>query len=241
MKNVHFKEVGLLCIDLLAFGAHPDDVEIGIGGTLIKHSLKGYTTVICDLTEAELSSNGTVERRREEAAVARRILKIKERINLGFPDRGLSHSPEQIDILTQVIRQYRPSIVFAPYWEDRHPDHVLCGQMVKEAVFNAKLANKKIGKEKAHHVEHLYFYYINGFGKADVIVDVSDVYDEKIKALKAYQSQFVKTSEEVATPINDLFFFDRIRGKDMNFGHLVGVKYGEGLVRITPMLVPILM
>ncbi len=232
------KGVSVLRIDLLAFGAHPDDVEIGIGGTLLKHHLTGYTTAICDLTKGELSSNGTVDRRKEEAAEAGRILKVKKRINLGFPDRGLSRSPEQIDRITQVIRQYRPSVVLAPYWEDRHPDHVLCGQMVREAVFNAKLVNKKTGKEAAHRVNHLYFYYINGFGKVDVVVDVSDVYEEKVQALQAYQSQFIRTDEEVATPINDSLFFDRIRGKDMNFGHLVGVQYGEGLVRISPLLVP---
>ena len=90
-------------VDLLAFGAHPDDVEIGIGGTLIKHSLDGYTTAICDLTEAELSSNGTVERRKEEASAAGQILKVKERINLGFPDRGFSRSLELIDQITEVI------------------------------------------------------------------------------------------------------------------------------------------
>lgn len=227
-------------VDLLAFGAHPDDVEIGIGGTLIKHSLDGYTTAICDLTEAELSSNGTVERRKEEASAAGQILKVKERINLGFPDRGFSRSLELIDQITEVIRRYRPSVVFAPYWEDRHPDHVLCGQMVKEAVFDAKLVKKRVGKEKAHHVQHLYFYYINGFGKADVVVDVTDVYEEKIRALRAYHSQFVKSSKGVETPINDPLFFDRVRGKDMNFGHQVGVRYGEGLVRVSPLLIPTL-
>mgnify|MGYP001287656547 CR=1 FL=1 len=227
-------------IDILAFGVHPDDVEIGIGGILIKHSLEGYKTVICDLTEAELSSNGTVEHRRKEASLAAKILRVKERINLGFPDRGLKLSPEQIDPITEVIRKYRPSVVLAPHWDDRHPDHVLCGQMVKEAVFNAKLVNKKIGNEKAHSVPHLYFYFINGIGKPDVIVDVSAVYEEKIKALQAYQSQFVREKGKVDTPINDSLFFERVRGKDIYFGHQAGVNYGEGLVRITPLLVPTL-
>lgn len=228
-------------IDIVAFGAHPDDVEIGIGGILIKHHFEGYKTMICDLTEAELSSNGTVDQRRKEASRAGKILKVHERINLVFPDRGLRLCPEQIDPITEVIRMYRPSVVLAPHWDDRHPDHVLCGQMVKEAVFNAKLANKKIGQTRAHHVKHLYFYFINGWGQADVIVDVSDVYEEKLKALRAYQSQFIKEKGEVDTPINDPLFFERIRGRDMHFGHQVGVKYGEGLVRPMPLLVPTLM
>jgi len=227
-------------VDILAFGVHPDDVEIGVGGILIKHGLEGYTTIVCDLTEAELSSNGTVAKRREEAALAAEILKVKERINLGLPDRGLTLSSEQIDMITEVIRKYRPSVVMAPYWDDRHPDHVTCGQMVKEAVFNAKLIHNKLGKHEAHHVKHLYFYFINGWQKPDVVVDISDVYEEKIKALQAYQSQFVKSEGEVDTPINDSLFFERIRGRDMLFGHQVGVDYGEGLMRITPLLVPTL-
>lgn len=240
MARIDRKEVKCL-VDIVAFGVHPDDVELGVGGTLIKHSLQGYQTVICDLTEAELSSNGTVEHRRKEATMAGEILRVKERINLGLPDRGLKRSAEQIDLITQVIRKYRPSVILAPYWDDRHPDHVLCGQMVKEAVFDAKLVKKKLGNWAAHCVKHLYFYYINGFGKPDVIVDVSDVYEEKLKALRAYKSQFVKDMGEVVeTPINDELFFERVRGKDMNFGHQAGVSYGEGLVRLTPLLVPTL-
>lgn len=230
-----------MVVDLLAFGAHPDDVEIGIGATLLKHRLQGYTTAICDLTEAELSSNGTVERRKIESEEAGSILKINKRLNLGLPDRGLTRSSEQIDQITEVIRTYRPTVVFAPFWEDRHPDHRQCGKMVREAVFNAKLVQKKTGTKEPHHVQRLYFYYINGYGKVDVVVDVSDIYEEKIKALKAYRSQFVRSQVDIDTPINDPNFFDRIRGRDIQFGQLGGVAYGEGLVSLEPMVVSKLM
>src|SRR5690606_23509317 len=132
-------------VDLLAFGAHPDDVEIGAGGILAKHAQAGRRTVICDLTEAELSSNGTVEIRREEARRAGEILGLASRINLGFPDRGLG-GREQIEAMARVIRRLRPRVVLAPYPKDRHPDHVAAGRMVKEAVFDAGIRKLDLGE-----------------------------------------------------------------------------------------------
>lgn len=231
----------MLQVDLLAFGAHPDDVEIGMGGILAKHHKLGYTTAICDLTEAELSSNGTVETRRTEAVHAAKMIGVKKRINLKFPDRGLDQTIEQIDQIATVIRRYRPKIVFAPFTEDRHPDHVRCGQMVQEAIFNAGLVNKRLGDEASHRVEQFYYYFIHGMEQADVIVDVSEVYESKMLALQAYQTQFTRTHGGVATPINDPLFFERIRGKDLFFGHQVGVAYGEALVRTTPAVVSTLL
>ncbi|EPR28187.1 GlcNAc-PI de-N-acetylase family protein [Geobacillus sp. WSUCF1] len=103
--------------DLLAFGAHPDDVEIGMGGTIAKYVRRGYRIVICDLTQAELSSNGTVDERQREAAEAARRLGVSERFNLGLPDRGLYVEEEAIRQIAAVIRRYRPRLVFAPYWK----------------------------------------------------------------------------------------------------------------------------
>lgn len=228
-------------MDLLAFGAHPDDVEIGMGGIIAKHCSAGYRAAICDLTEAELSSNGTVATRKLEADTAGKILGIQKRINLQFPDRGLNQTTEQIDQIAKVIRIYKPKVVFAPYPEDRHPDHVHCGKMVQEAIFNAGLVNKKIDNEPAHRVKQLYFYFIHGMGRADVIVNVTDVYEKKLQALEAYKSQFMRTVNEIATPINDPHFFERIRGKDLFFGSQVGITYGEALIRTTPALVSTLL
>lgn len=221
-------------VDILAFGAHPDDVELGVGGILAKHHRAGNTIVICDLTEAELSSNGTVENRKKEAQAAGRILGVKERVNLKFPDRGLKFSDEQIDEITKVIRQYRPKMVLAPYSKDRHPDHIKCSQLVKEAVFNAGLVKKQIGDASAHRIKQLYYYLIHEIHPIDVVIDVSEVYNDKIKALQAYQSQFIKNNGEVDTPLNDSYFFDRIRGRDLFFGYQIGCDYGEALICSTP-------
>lgn len=222
-------------VDLLAFGAHPDDVELGASGILAKHSLAGKRTAICSLTEAELSSNGTIELRRIEAERAKEILGLVGHFNLGFPDRGLTGSPEQIMKIVQVIRQAKPSVVLAPYFEDRHPDHVACSKLVNEAIFNAGLQNYRTpGNEPHHRVHHLYYYFINDIAKADLIVDISDVYEKKMDSILAYSSQFRRDEGKMDTPINSPTFLSMIRGRDQMWGQMVGVLYGEGLVSPRP-------
>lgn len=225
-----------MSIDILAFGAHPDDVEIGVGGILAKHARAGFTTAICNLTEAELSSNGTVQRRRVETEKAVQLLGVTKHINLGFPDRGLAGTPEQLLQIAQVIRQLKPTIVLAPYWDDRHPDHVACSRLVKEAVFDAAI-HKKVtpGKEPIHRISHMFYYFINDIHSADVIVDISDVYEVKIDALHAFESQFKRTVGEVDTPLNSSTFLSMIRGRDQLWGHQIGVSYGEALVSPRPL------
>lgn len=122
-------------IHILAFGAHADDVEIGMAGTVAKYTSEGKTVVICDLTKAELSSNGTVELRQQEAMKAADILGVKERITLNLPDRGLLLTEEAIRQVVHIIRKFRPEIVFVPYGKDRHPDHGNCARIVEEAFF----------------------------------------------------------------------------------------------------------
>ncbi|SFJ59170.1 bacillithiol biosynthesis deacetylase BshB1 [Thermoflavimicrobium dichotomicum] len=223
-------------VDLLVFAAHPDDAEIGIGGLLAKHHAAGFKTAICHLTEAELSSNGTVERRREEAKKAAEILGVSKLINLGFPDRGLTGSPEQILRITQVIRQYRPHVVLAPYYEDRHPDHVACSRMVKEAIFDAAIRKKQTpGNEPAHRVNQFYYYFINDITQPDLIVDVSDVYELKMAAIKAYASQFNRQEGEMDTPLNQPSYLAMIQGRDSIWGYQIGALYGEGLISPKPL------
>jgi bacillithiol biosynthesis deacetylase BshB1 len=221
-------------VDILAFGAHPDDVEIGVGGILAKHAAAGFSIAICNLTHAELSSNGTVDIRRQEAKKAARILGVRKLINLGFPDRGLGDK-EQILRITQVIRQLRPKVVLAPHWEDRHPDHVMTSRMVKEAVFDAAIRKIRTpGDESPHRVPQLYFYFINDIQPADVIVDITDVYEIKVNAILAYKSQFDPKSGEVATPLNNPTYLAMIRGRDQLWGQQVGALYGEALVSPKP-------
>ncbi|REE94309.1 bacillithiol biosynthesis deacetylase BshB1 [Paenibacillus taihuensis] len=216
-------------VDILAFGAHPDDVEIGMGGTIAKHVQAGYKVAICDLTEAEMSSNGTVETRRQEAAEASAVLGLSDRSVLRLPDRGLTGSSEQLAAIVAEIRRVRPRLVFAPYWSDRHPDHVICSRLIEEAVFNAKLRNY-LPELPPVQVEHLYFYYINDQNDVSLITDITEHMETKIRALQAYRSQFAPPAEgedRVQTPLTDRYI-QRVEARDMLTGQTRGFGYGEG-------------
>jgi bacillithiol biosynthesis deacetylase BshB1 len=225
-------------LDLLIFGAHPDDAEIGMGGTIAKHTQAGYRVGICDLTLAEMSSNGNVDTRREEAAEAGRVLALASRSNLALPDRGLYMTKEHVDAITLEIRKHKPRIVFAPYWQDRHPDHVACSHLVQEAVFNAKLRRYMPDTEPAI-VEQLYFYFINDIYESDVLVNVTDSYSAKTAALRAYASQFDPAAggnSYVATPLNQ-GYLERVEARDRLLGQKRMVPYAEGFVSKLPTIV----
>lgn len=215
-------------LDILVFGAHADDAEIGMGGTIAKHTAAGYRVGICDLTEAEMSSNGTVELRRQEAAIASSVLGLSARSNLALPDRGLQPSREQIEAIVAEIRRSQPRIVFAPYWVDRHPDHVACSKLIEEAVFNAKLRNY-LPQLPPVQVEQLIYYYINDVESVSLAVDVTSTYDAKREALKAYRSQFDRsaTADSVATPLTN-GYLERVEYRDRLLGQSKGWTYAEG-------------
>jgi bacillithiol biosynthesis deacetylase BshB1 len=224
--------------DLLVFGAHADDAEIGMAGTIVKHTRSGFTVSICDLTYAEMSSNGDVETRKEEAAQAARLLGVAERTNLGLPDRGLDGSKGQMDAVTMEIRRVRPKIIFAPYWEDRHPDHVAASRLIREAVFNAKLRRLRPDMEPVT-VEQVYYYFINDTVEPDLMVDVTDVYQSKRDALKAYRSQFTASAGGngfVATPLNQ-GYLERVEARDSLLGNKRRLSYAEGFMTGLPYLV----
>ncbi|USK58610.1 bacillithiol biosynthesis deacetylase BshB1 [Peribacillus asahii] len=223
-------------IDILAFGAHADDVEIGMGGTLAKYAQMGKKILICDLTKAEMSSNGTVERRIEEANQAAKILGV-ERMSLNLPDRGLYMKEEYIREIITVIRTYKPTLVFAPYTVDRHPDHGNASRLVEEAVFSAGvrkyMENAGLG---AHRVQNVYFYMINGFHKPDFVMDISAFMQKKIDSLKAYESQFVKSDATVDTPLVN-GYIETVEARERMFGKEVGVTYAEGFMSKKPLLI----
>ncbi|MGG1551814.1 bacillithiol biosynthesis deacetylase BshB1 [Paenibacillus ferrarius] len=222
-------------VDILIFGAHADDAEIGMGATIKKHTQRGVKVALCDLTYAEMSSNGTVELRQEEAAKAAEILGVTARTNLGLPDRGLFVTPEAIERITQEIRKFRPRLVFAPYWQDRHPDHIACSHLVQEAVFNAKL-RKYLPESEPVGVQQLYFYFINDVYEADVMIDVADVYEAKLASLHAYQSQFMTTADTVATPLNQ-GYVERVEARDRLMGQKRMLTYAEGFVSNLPVVI----
>ncbi|MFD0694798.1 bacillithiol biosynthesis deacetylase BshB1 [Paenibacillus sp. GCM10027628] len=222
-------------LDILIFGAHADDAEIGMGGSIAKHTAAGLRVGICDLTYAEMSSNGNVELRKEEAEQAASILGLAMRSNLGLPDRGLSISQEHIERITLEIRKHKPRIVFAPYWQDRHPDHIACSHLIQEAVFNAKLRKYAPAAEPVN-VEQLYFYFINDVYEADLMIDVTECYEAKIAALSAYRSQFVLGQDTVATPLNQ-GYVERVEARDRLMGQKRMIPYAEGFVSKLPLLV----
>ncbi|MFC6332254.1 bacillithiol biosynthesis deacetylase BshB1 [Paenibacillus septentrionalis] len=215
-------------LDILVFGAHPDDAEIGMGGTIAKHAAAGYRIGICDLTQAEMSSNGTVELRQQEAAAASAVLGLSMRECLGLPDRGLRLAKEHIDPIVEIIRTYKPKIVFAPYWEDRHPDHVMCSKLIEEAVFNAKLRNY-MPELPAWQVGQTMFYYINDVHNVTLMIDISDEFQLKEQALRAYASQFnaAATSNGVATPLTN-GYIERVGARDSLLAQSRGWSYAEG-------------
>jgi len=220
----------------LAFGAHPDDVEIGMGGTIAKYTKKDYRIGICDLTCAELSSNGTVETRMEEAQRATEILGVVERINLGIPDRGIEKTEHNIKKVVTTIRRFQPKIVFVPYYEDRHPDHGNCAKLVEEAVFSAGIRNyvddEGLG---AHKVQSVYYYIINGFHKPSFLVDISETLEDKIRSLKAYESQFVSTNSSYQTPLVN-GYIETVESRERLFGKEIGVSFAEGFLTKTPLV-----
>lgn len=227
-----------MSLDILIFGAHADDAEIGMAGTIAKHVSAGMRVGICDLTRAEMSSNGTVELRQKEADEAAQVLGLTTRSNLGLPDRGLYITPEQIAAVTAEIRRHAPSIVFAPYWEDRHPDHVMCSKLVEEAVFNAKL-RRYMPELPAVQVKQLYYYFINDLGQADVIVDVTEHYELKEQSLICYRSQFdvpAEGNDMVVTPLNQ-GYLQRVRARDSLLGQRSLIQLAEGFACKTPIVV----
>ena len=219
-----------MAVDLLVFGPHPDDLEIGLGGTIARHVAGGSTVGLCDMTAGEMGSNGTVEQRIAEAEAARVVLGAAWRENLRLPDRQIGKSPDHLATVAAFIRRHRPRVVAAPYWSDRHPDHVAASALITEAVFNAGLRKYKAEGE-AHKAEWICYYFINDSDKPSFVVDVSAQYETKRKALDCHVTQFQPPgSGTAATRLNTPVFRQLIESRDAQFGALAGVTWAEGLI-----------
>lgn len=220
-------------IDILAFGAHPDDVELGCGGTVAKLISEGKTCVIVDLTKGELGTRGTDVTRKEEATEAAKILGVSARENLGMKDGFLVNSEEYQMQIVKMVRKYRPEIVFANAIDDRHPDHAKAAKIVSDACFLAGL--RKI--ETTHEGENQevwrpkqIFNYIQWKDiKPDFVIDISEHLDKKVEACMAFKTQFYDpTSKEPVTPIATKDFAESITYRAQNLGRLSGVTFAEG-------------
>jgi bacillithiol biosynthesis deacetylase BshB1 len=217
-------------IDLLVFGPHADDIEIGLGGTIARHAAAGHAVGLCDLTEAELSSNGTREQRKDEAAAAAHVLGAVWRENLGWPDGGITVAPATIRAAVDLIRAHRPRSIAIPYWDDRHPDHVAASQVLRSAIFKSGL-RRYVTSADAWRPDWICHYFINDSVTPSFVVDVSDSYERKRQALDCYRSQFTPAGEgAVATRLTASTFRQLIESRDAQFGALAGVAFAEGVV-----------
>ncbi len=223
-------------VDLLVFGPHPDDIEIGMGGTVARHAAQGDAVGLCDLTAGEMGSNGTVDERMAEAEAARVVLGARWRVNLRLPDRQIGSNPEHLRAATALIRKARPRTVAIPYWSDRHPDHVAASAMLTEAAFNAGLRRYDAGAD-AWRPEWVCYYFINDSAPPSFVIDVSEFYDIKRRALACHVSQFTRSaSGAVATRLTSPRFQQLIESRDAQFGAVAGVAFAEGLVVRDPIV-----
>ena len=230
-----------MSLDLLAFGPHPDDIEIGIGGTIARHTSLGLRVGLCDVTAGEMGSNGTPEERMAEAEAARAVLGAAWRENLRGPDRRIGKDPAHVDEAAAFIRRHRPRVVAVPHWGDRHPDHVATSKVLTEAVFNAGLRRYQAGGE-AWKVDWICYYFVNDGAPPSFLVDVSEHYERKQEALDCHVSQFeAERPNRVATRLNAPLFRQLIQSRDAQFGALAGVRWAEGFVVREPILRPTLL
>ena len=225
-------------VDLLAIGPHPDDIEIGIGGIVAKHAALGHRVGLCDLTAGEMGSNGTVEERLAEAEAARTVLGAAWRVNLRLPDRAIGTSPEQQRVVASLVRAARPRVVAIPYWADRHPDHVAASHLLTESVFSAGLRRFQADGD-AWRPESICYYFINDMAAPSFVVDVSDYYDTKRRALACHVTQFQPSQPDaVATRLTSVRFRQLVESRDAQFGAVAGVAFAEGIVVKHPLVLP---
>jgi bacillithiol biosynthesis deacetylase BshB1 len=223
-----------LKIDILAFGAHPDDVELSCSGTLFKHQKLGSKIAIIDLTKGELGTRGNAEIRNTESSRASKILKLTARENLGFADGFFKNDEAHLMSIIQKIRKYKPEIILANAIEDRHPDHGRAAKLVADACFYAGLIKIKTFNENkliqdAWRPKALYHYIQYNYIKPDFVIDISAEIDIKIEAVMAYSSQFFDpNSKEPDTPISSLAFLDSLKERAKDLGRMINVDYAEG-------------
>lgn len=228
-----------MSVDVLAIGAHPDDVELGVGGTLLQLANQGYSVGILDLTLGELSSRGTVEERMKEAQDASEILQVAIRHNAELPDGGLQNTPDQRLDLIPFIRMLKPTILLVHRKNDRHPDHRIASELVRDANFFAGVGSI-VTEEAPHRASHIYYYnpYSDDQTPPQVVMDISPYFERKLDALRCYRSQLHNPNYEgISTMVSSEAFWEGIQKRAAYWGNRVGVEYGEPLYREGPVAI----
>jgi bacillithiol biosynthesis deacetylase BshB1 len=223
-------------VDALVFAPHPDDGEIFCGGTIAGLVSKKYRVGLIDMTRGELGSQGNVAKRKKESEQADKILKISFRKNLGLKDGSLSDPTQKksLNAVVKVIREYKPSIVLAPYWEDRHPDHVGAGQLVSKAVFYAALRKFLVSGTAPHSVNQALFYPTRVNIPPSILVDITASFKTKLAAINCYGSQVTRdpklAGSGIKTLVSSPLAISSITDRDGFFGSMIGVRYAEPFI-----------
>ena len=223
-------------LDILAIGSHPDDVELGCSGTLIKEIQRGKKAGVIDLTQGELGTRGTIETRYQEAADAAKIMGLSGRENLKMRDGFFRNDEEHQLQLIKVLRKYQPEIVIGNILEDRHPDHGRAGWLIYDACFFSGLRQIKTfdddGQEQERWRPKMLLHYIQDrFYEPDIIVDISDVWEQRMESIKAYRTQFIADgSSDPQTYISSPEFIEGLSARARLLGKRIGVKYAEGFL-----------
>lgn len=226
--------------DILAFGVHPDDVELGCSGTLIAAVAEGKKVAIVDLTQGELGTRGTIEIRKTEAAAAAAIIGVHARENLQMRDGFFQIDEENIRKVIVAIRKYRPEIILCNALEDRHPDHGRSSKLVEEAAFLSGLRKIETDldgmAQEAWRPKYVFHYIQDRYLKPDFVVDISVHMEQKIRSVQAYSTQFFTVQatntadSEPQTYISTPDFLDTVKGRALLLGKRIGVKYAEGYI-----------
>ncbi len=218
-------------LDILALAAHPDDAELACSGTLLAHIALGKKVGIVDLTLGELGTRGTPETRAQEAAGASKIMGISVRENLGLADGFFQNDEKSLLEIIKAIRKYQPEIVLANAIDDRHPDHGMGGAVATRACFLAGLVKIETG-QAAWRPKNVYHYIQDRMLKPDFVFDITPYWEKKRDAIKAYKSQFFDpNSTEPVSYISTPEFMQFVEARALEFGHSIGVMYGEGFTR----------
>jgi N-acetylglucosamine malate deacetylase 1 len=223
-------------LDVLAIGAHPDDVELGCSGTLITAVKQGKKVGIVDLTQGELGTRGTIESRYQEAEDAGKIIGISVRENLKMRDGFFQNDEAHQLKLIGSLRKYKPEIVIGNIYEDRHPDHGKAGNLIYDACFLSGLAQVKTKNEQGEEQEkwrpkYLLHYIQDRFYEPDIILDISDVWEQRMEAILAYRSQFHSTEiNGPQTYISSPEFMEAIVSRARLLGKRIGVRFAEGFL-----------
>lgn len=224
-----------MVVDVLAFGVHPDDVELGCGGLLLQEKLLGKKTAIIDLTQGELGSRGTIKTRYDEAAAAAAILKVDARDNIKIADGFfVNDKAHQIKVVKQ-IRKYRPEVIICNATEDRHPDHGRSAQLVTDAAFLSgllKIETSIEGEAQEHYRPKYVLHYIQDrYLNPDLVYDITEVFEQKLESIRAYKTQFYNPEiEGPETYISTPGFLDSVIYRAKMLGKLIGVEYAEGFM-----------